>query len=115
MFDQTLDKEDNTHDFVVIEHHMVPMRDGVRLATDVYRPAHGSEEPDNSFGGRPALLHRTPYCKERSPNTERSLLPDGTLTDPMDVTEIAERFARRGYVVVIQVLPLLVLLGGLCQ
>ncbi|GAX82516.1 hypothetical protein CEUSTIGMA_g9943.t1 [Chlamydomonas eustigma] len=102
MFDQTLVKEDNTHDFVVLEHHMVPMRDGVRLATDVYRPSHGSEQPDNSYGGRPALLHRTPYCKERSPNTERSLLPDGTLTDPMDVTEIAERFARRGYVVVIQ-------------
>ncbi|HIQ22184.1 MAG TPA: CocE/NonD family hydrolase [Planctomycetes bacterium] len=37
--------------------HMVPMRDGVRLATDVYRPA-GEEKP------LPVILMRTPYSKE---------------------------------------------------
>jgi predicted acyl esterase len=35
---------------------MVPMRDGVRLATDVYRPAEG--------GPVPVLLARLPYNKE---------------------------------------------------
>jgi uncharacterized protein len=34
---------------------MVPMRDGVLLAADVYRPA--------GEGRHPALLYRTPYSK----------------------------------------------------
>jgi uncharacterized protein len=39
---------------------MVPMRDGVRLAADLYRPArNGSPEA----GRRPAILIRTPYNK----------------------------------------------------
>jgi hypothetical protein len=45
---------------------MVPMRDGVRLATDVYRPARGGRpltEP------RPVLLHRTPYDKAETEAT----------------------------------------------
>ena len=36
---------------------MLPMRDGVRLATDVFRPARGGTPVDERF---PALLHRTP-------------------------------------------------------
>jgi putative CocE/NonD family hydrolase len=41
---------------IVVERSvMVPMRDGVRLATDVYRPAGG--------GPHPVLLERTPYDK----------------------------------------------------
>ena len=35
---------------------MVPMRDGVKLATDVYRPVEG--------GPVPVLLSRLPYNKE---------------------------------------------------
>jgi uncharacterized protein len=35
---------------------MVPMRDGVRLATDVYRPTEG--------GSVPILLARLPYNKD---------------------------------------------------
>ena len=62
MFDATLDEVD-THEFVVCEHRMLPMRDGVRLATDVYRPSHGRDQPDESNGKRPVVLHRTPYCK----------------------------------------------------
>ena len=42
---------------VQIQHDvMVPMRDGVRLATDVYRPADG--------GPVPVLLSRLPYNKD---------------------------------------------------
>lgn len=41
----------------VIEHDvMVPMRDGVQLATDIYRPAEGPS---------PVLMIRTPYGKHR--------------------------------------------------
>jgi uncharacterized protein len=39
---------------------MVPMRDGVRLATDVYRPAHPPPGTDGRF---PVILMRTPYNK----------------------------------------------------
>lgn len=41
---------------VVDKHVMVPMRDGVRLATDVYRP--------DGPGRFPVLLNRLPYNKE---------------------------------------------------
>ncbi len=60
----------------------VPMRDGVPLATDVYRPAKGAVPAEGRF---PALLERTPYDKRRP------------------VLEEAGRFfAERGYVVVVQ-------------
>lgn len=39
--------------------HMVPMRDGVRLATDVYLP--------NATGAFPVILYRTPYDKDTDP------------------------------------------------
>lgn len=54
---------------------MVPMRDGVLLATDVYR--------DPSLKQAPVLLMRTPYNKDR-------------------VKKSAERFAAAGYVAVVQ-------------
>ena len=61
---------------------MIPMRDGVRLATDVYRPAVNGQPAGEKI---PILLQRTPYDK-----TGQSLV------------ESAEFFARRGYVVVLQ-------------
>jgi len=39
---------------------MVRMRDGVRLATDIWRPARGGVPVDGKF---PVLLLRTPYDK----------------------------------------------------
>ena len=38
----------------------VPMRDGIKLATDVYRPAKGDTAVDERF---PVILTRTPYDK----------------------------------------------------
>ena len=61
---------------------MVPMRDGVRLATDVYRPARGGVPVETPF---PVLLQRTPYGKEGRGLVER-----------------AAYFVRHGYVVVLQ-------------
>ena len=49
--------------FVVAKGVMVPMRDGVRLATDVYLPSQeGAPQP----GKLPAILERTPYDKNLS-------------------------------------------------
>lgn len=69
MFDAVNADDVDTHEFVTCEHHLVPMRDGVRLATDVYRPSHGRDLPDESTGQRPVVLHRTPYCKARWKDT----------------------------------------------
>ncbi len=61
---------------------MVPMRDGVRLATDVYRPARGGTPLDEKL---PVLLQRTPYGKTGS-----------------SLVESARYFAANGYVVALQ-------------
>jgi predicted acyl esterase len=60
---------------------MVPMRDGVHLAADVYRPAHEGQPTGGRF---PTLLMRTPYNKE------------------VRASGFARYFAARGYVVVVQ-------------
>ena len=49
--------------FTVIKDVMVPMRDGVRLATDVYLPASGGALVNGKF---PVILTRTPYSKDTS-------------------------------------------------
>jgi uncharacterized protein len=61
---------------------MVPMRDGVKLATDIYRPASNGKPVDAKL---PLLLHRTAYGK-----TGQRLV------------SIAQFFARNGYVVALQ-------------
>lgn len=64
---------------------MVPMRDGVKLATDVYRPARQGKPVDGRF---PIILSRTPYNKSVNPITR---------------LDVAGRFyAERGYVFVAQ-------------
>src|SRR5690242_2006168 len=59
---------------------MIAMRDGVKLAADIYRPTQNSQLVDAKF---PVILLRTPYNKENS-------------------SEIANSFVPRGYVVVLQ-------------
>ena len=73
------------YDFVLEENIMVPARDGVDLATDVYYPtARGSDSP--LPGKHPTLLHRTPYNK----------------TEVEQSSNFCRWFARRGYIAVIQ-------------
>lgn len=63
------------HTFTVEKNVMVPMRDGVTLATDIYRP--------EGLARAPVVLSRTPYKK--------------------DLAELEGRFwARRGYVYAVQ-------------
>ena len=61
---------------------MVAMRDGVRLACDVYRPAKNEAPLDSAF---PVLLQRTPYSKTRE-----------------DLVLEALFFTSHGYVTVVQ-------------
>lgn len=65
---------------VVSKNVMVPMRDGVRLATDVYRPARDGRVVE---GRLPVVLTRTPYGKNRGEDQ-------------------AGYFAKHGYVYVAQ-------------
>lgn len=70
---------------VVASEIMVPMRDGVRMATDIYFPGVPGEPGQREDGQFPVILVRTPYNKR---------------TD--DSRKQAEYFAQRGYIVAIQ-------------
>lgn len=61
---------------------MVPMRDGVQLATDIYRPAQNRMPVSGAF---PVILERTPYDR-----TALGMVTNGAY------------FARRGYICVVQ-------------
>jgi len=74
--------EGKTMDVVVLKDVMVPMRDGVELATDLYLPAENGRPMEGKF---PVVLQRTPYDKENQ-----------FYKDP------ATFFARHGYLSVIQ-------------
>ncbi|MBN1292950.1 MAG: CocE/NonD family hydrolase [Candidatus Latescibacteria bacterium] len=68
------------YEVAVIKDVMMPMRDGVRLATDIYLPTQNGEIVKKKI---PAILSRLPYNK-------------GTIQDA------ARYFASRGYAVVFQ-------------
>jgi putative CocE/NonD family hydrolase len=70
------------YDVAVEQKVFVDMRDGVRLACDVYRPAIGDTPVEGSF---PTVLERTPYNRARS-----------------DLFLTGNFFASRGYNVVYQ-------------
>ena len=70
------------YEVVVSKDVMVSMRDGVRLATDIYRPARDGEAVKGRF---PTILERTPYNKER-----------------LSFIEKADYFTKRGYATVVQ-------------
>ncbi|MEM9682447.1 MAG: CocE/NonD family hydrolase [Pseudomonadota bacterium] len=74
---------------------MVLARDGIRLATDIYRPADGGEPAAGSF---PVILERTPYDKT-APSRSEMRVGD---SEPMSRQTVAEYFVRNGYVVVYQ-------------
>ena len=69
---------------------IVRTRDGVGLATDVFRPASG--------GPFPVLLERTPYNKSAPSRSERT----AAVAAPRSRVEVAEYFVRHGYAVVYQ-------------
>jgi len=83
------------YEMVVTRDVMVPMRDAVRLATDIYRPARNGAAVEERF---PVILERTPYDKTAASRSERT--PD--VARPKSRAEVAAFFVRRGYVVVYQ-------------
>lgn len=77
-------------DIRVIRNAMVPMRDGVHLATDIYLPA--------GAAALPVLLERTPYDKEGTNHADFSVADQIPRSKP----EIARIFAAHGYAFVLQ-------------
>ena len=71
-------------DVIVGKNVLVPMRDGVKLAADVYMPARQGTPVDGKF---PVLVSRTPYGKDPA---------------SLDSENTAYQFAQLGYVVVVQ-------------
>ncbi|EED34220.1 cocaine esterase [Luminiphilus syltensis NOR5-1B] len=67
--------------------HFIPMRDGVRLSTDLYFP-------EGHEGKLPVIMERTPYDKA----ARRSANPD----DPISSANQAYYFASHGYAVAVQ-------------
>jgi len=75
-------QSDVRYEIVVSKNVMVSMRDGVRLATDIYRPAlNGSPAP----GKFPAILERTPYSKAGDEEWARYFVPRGYIVIGQDV------------------------------
>lgn len=89
MQDSTIDTE-SPADMILERDVLVPMRDGVRLAADIYRPA-----GDGTF---PVLLERTPYGKGETSRSERTAKDDR----PRPRADMAADFVRHGYAVVYQ-------------
>jgi len=73
----------------------VTMRDGVRLATDIYRPSRNGRPAPGRF---PVIMERTPYGRNVTS------FRDITAADlkPKTRAEVAEYYVRHGYVVIFQ-------------
>jgi uncharacterized protein len=73
----------------------VPMRDGVRLATDIYHPARAGRAVPGRF---PVIMERTPYG--RNVTSFRDFTAANST--PKTRAEIAGLYVRHGYVVIFQ-------------
>nr|WP_263974277.1 CocE/NonD family hydrolase [Pseudomonas lactucae] len=69
---------------------MIPMRDGIHLATDIYLPAH-------SEGAFAVVIERTPYDKSKPSRSEKQL--DG---QHISREQMAARFTEQGFVAIFQ-------------
>jgi putative CocE/NonD family hydrolase len=82
-------------DVLVLRDVMVPMRDGVALATDIYLPARAGSALSGPF---PVVLERTPYDKTADSRSERTPAE----AQPQSRAAVAGFFVRRGYAVIYQ-------------
>lgn len=74
----------------------VTMRDGIRLATDVYRPARGGKPVPGRF---PVVMERTPYGRNVTSFRD---ITQANLKTPKTRAEVAATYVAKGYVVVFQ-------------
>jgi hypothetical protein len=82
---------------VVVERDViVTMRDGIKLACDVYRPARDGQPVTGAF---PVILERTPYDKGA---VSRSEITAREPKEPKRREDVAAFFTRYGYVVIYQ-------------
>jgi putative CocE/NonD family hydrolase len=83
------------YDVIVEKDVMIVARDGIKLATDIYRPARNGRAVEGRF---PVILERTPYDKSAVSRSER------TARDPLPCSraEVAAYFVRHGYIVAYQ-------------
>lgn len=88
-------KVESLQAFILRSDIMVSMRDGVRLATDVYLPAGEDQAGQATY---PVLLERTPYGKTQPSRSERSIANP----IPLGRAEVASYFTARGYAFVYQ-------------
>jgi putative CocE/NonD family hydrolase len=91
----TTDAVEDVYELATESDVMIAMRDGVRLATDVHRPARDGIPVSGAF---PVLVERTPYGKNNETVRERTALDPR----PRRREEVAAYFVRHGYIVVIQ-------------
>src|SRR5499433_2872608 len=79
-----------TSGIIVERNLMAPARDGVLLATDIYRP--------DGAGSFPVLLERTPYDKSAASRSERT----AARATPRSRAEVAAYLIEHGYAVAYQ-------------
>lgn len=84
------------YDVTVERDVMLPMRDGVRMAGDIYYPARAGKAVAGAF---PVILERTPYGKS---NTSRSEIRYNAPEHPLSRAAVAAFFVQHGYVVMYQ-------------
>src|SRR3954465_13302600 len=77
----TAQRDQGASDVYISKDVMIPMRDGVRLAANIYRPAHNGQPLDGKF---PVILTRTPYNKD------------------LTALVMIESAAKHGYIVIFQ-------------
>jgi uncharacterized protein len=70
------------YDIAVFKDVMVPMRDGVKLACNIYRPALNGKLVEGKF---PVILERTPYNKDAGEYLTNAFVPAGYVAVRQDV------------------------------
>ena len=83
-------QSEGRYEIDVTKNVMIPMRDGVRLAMDIYRPALNGRPAPGKF---PVILERTPYNKDGIAAWARYFVPRGYTAIGQDVRG---RYASEG-------------------
>ena len=80
--DQTTRESQAKYSIVVSHNVMIAMRDGVKLACDIYRPALNGQPAEGKF---PVILERTPYGKETVAHWAEFFVPRGYIAIGQDI------------------------------
>jgi uncharacterized protein len=75
-------QNESPYEVVAMKNEMVAMRDGVKLATDIYRPARNGSAVAGKF---PVILERTPYNKNSLSTAASHFVPHGYIVIAQDV------------------------------